>query len=132
MGGGLLLAVLWIFGYFGLEYLPHLVWLAKDLYLASVGILIVWVACELISERLTDKEEQVISKLSGYSFGVYLYAEPLNYLFVVLFAKYFGLNFLGDEFGACFLWMLRIVGTSLIAVFIVKLLKKTNINLTLY
>ena len=124
--------MLWIFGYFGLEYLPHLVWLAKDLYLASVGILIVWVACELISERLTDKEEQVISKLSGYSFGVYLYAEPLNYLFVVLFAKYFGLNFLGDEFGACFLWILRIVGTSLIAVFIVKLLKKTNINLTLY
>ena len=50
-GGVLLLAVLWVFGYYGLEYLPHLVWLAKDLYLASVGILIVWVVCELVSER---------------------------------------------------------------------------------
>lgn len=69
MGGALLFVVLWIIGYYGLEYLPHLVWLAKDLYLASVGILIVWVACELVSERLTDKEEQMISKLSGYSFG---------------------------------------------------------------
>lgn len=91
-----------------------------------------WVICELVSERLTDKEEQMISKLSGYSFGVYLYAEPLNYLFVVLFVKYFGLNFLGNEFGACFLWVLRIVGTSLIAVIVVKLLKKTNMKLTLY
>ena len=131
-GGVLLLAALWIIGYYGLEYLPHLVWLAKDLYLASVGILIVWVICELVSERLTDKEKQLISRLSGYSFGVYLYAEPLNYLFVVLFVKYFGLNFLGNECGACFLWVLRIIGTSLIAVFIVKLLKKTNMKLTLY
>ena len=131
-GGGLLLAALWIIGYYGLEYLPHLVWLAKDLYLASVGILIVWVICELVSERLTDKEKQLISRLSGYSFGVYLYAEPLNYLFVVLFVKYFGLNFLGNECGACFLWVLRIVGTSLISVFVVKLLKKTNMKLTLY
>lgn len=130
--GVLLLMVLWIFGYFGLEYLPHLIWLAKDLYLASVGILIVWGACELVSERLTDKGKQLISKFSGYSFGVYLYAEPLNYLFVVLFVKYFGLSFLGNECGACFLWLLRIIGTSLIAVFIVKLLKKTNIKLTLY
>ena len=86
MGGVLLLAALWIIGYYGLEYLPHLVWLAKDLYLASVGILIVWVICELVSERLTDKEKQLISRLSGYSFGVYLYAEPLNSFFVVLFA----------------------------------------------
>ncbi len=91
-----------------------------------------WVICELVSERLTDKEKQLISRLSGYSFGVYLYAEPLNYLFVVLFVKYFGLNFLGNECGACFLWVLRIVGTSLISVFVVKLLKKTNMKLTLY
>lgn len=91
-----------------------------------------WGACELVSERLTDKGKQLISKFSGYSFGVYLYAEPLNYLFVVLFVKYFGLSFLGNECGACFLWLLRIIGTSLIAVFIVKLLKKTNIKLTLY
>ena len=119
--GGLLLVVLWIIGYYGLEYLPHLVWFAKDFYLASVGILIVWVIWELVSERLTDKEKQLISRLSGYSFGVYLYAELLNYLFVVLFVKSFGLNFLGNERGACFLWLLRIVGTSLIAVFVVKL-----------
>ena len=130
--GLLLFAVLWIIGYYGLEHLPHLVWLAKDLYLAGVGILIVWAACELVSERLADKEENMISKLSGYSFGIYLYGEPLNYLFVVLFVKYFGLNFLGNESGAFFLWILRIVGTSLIAIFVVKLLKKTNIKLTLY
>lgn len=130
--GGLLLVVLWIIGYYGLEYLPHFIWFAKDLYLASVEILIVWVMSELVSERLTDKEKQLISRLLGYSFGVYLYAEPLNYLFVVLFVKYFGLNSLGDERGACFLWLLRIVGASLIAVFVVKLLKKTNMKLTLY
>ena len=50
----------------------------------------------------------------------------------MLFVKYFGLNFPGNACGACFLWVLRIVGTSLIAVFVVKLLKKTNMKLTLY
>ena len=87
---------------------------------------------ELVSERLTDKEKQLISRLSGYSFGVYLYAEPLNYLFVVLFVKYFGWTSLGNDRGAGFLWVLRIVGPCLFAVFVVKLLKKTNMKLTLY
>lgn len=132
VGGILLLALCWTAGYYALDYLPHLIWLAKDLYLGFLGILTVWIVCGLIADCLSESGRNKILKVSGYTFGVYLYAEPLNFLIVAFFAKYVGLGFFGLEWGALAIWFLRVIGTPLIAVFVVKLLKKTKLKLTLY
>lgn len=127
-----LLLIFWIAGYYGLDYLPHLSWIAKDLYLGLMGTLTVWCAGTLIAERLTDKGKKYTEMISSYTFGIYLYAEPLNYLFIVCIANWFGLGFFGTEWGALFIWLLRIVGTTLIAMAIVRILKKINLKITLY
>ena len=69
-----------------------------------------------------------VEKISSYGMGIYLYAEPLNYLLLYLFYTWFGIEVFGNELGAAALWFLRVALTSAIAVLITRLLKRANLK----
>lgn len=69
-----------------------------------------------------------IGKVSEYCFGIYLYAEPLNYLLLFLFNRLFGLYAFGREWMALGLYLTRVIVTPLFAVGIVKVLMKLKLE----
>lgn len=78
---------------------------------------------------MKDKNKlKLVDKFDLYSFGIYLYAEPLNYLFLFIAYKYFGISNFRDEFFSFLLYSIRIVVSILIAVFIVNILKKLKLK----
>ena len=77
---------------------------------------------------ITPVSERRIDALSQYCFGVYLYAEPLNYLLLYLFHQAFGIGAFGSEWMALGLYLARILMTPLAAVGIVKILMKLRLK----
>lgn len=71
---------------------------------------------------------RAIKSLSDYGMGIYLYAEPLNYLFLFWFYRFCGIEFFGSEFGAAIIYFSRIVITPIIAIGITWILKKFNLK----
>ena len=65
---------------------------------------------------------------SSYSFGIYLYAEPLNYWLLHEFYSQVGIAFFGTEIGAAAIYLSRVVVTPVIAVGITWILKKLKIK----
>lgn len=65
---------------------------------------------------------------SSYSFGIYLYAEPLNYWLLYEFSSRAGVAFFGTEIGAATIYLSRAVVTPIIAVCITWILKKLKIK----
>lgn len=74
------------------------------------------------------RNHKIVQCLSIYGMGIYLYAEPLNYLLLYLFFTWFGVHVFGSEVGTVVLWLLRIFLTSFIAVGITWVLKKMNLK----
>lgn len=65
---------------------------------------------------------------SDYSFGIYLYAEPLNYWLLYEFCSQVGIAFYGTEIGAAVIYLSRVVVTPVIAVGITWILKKLKMK----
>lgn len=69
-----------------------------------------------------------VKTMSDYGMGIYLYAEPLNYLFLFLFYHYLGIEYFGSEFGAAVIYFSRIIITPIIAMGITWVLKRLNLK----
>lgn len=65
---------------------------------------------------------------SSYSFGIYLYAEPLNCWILYEFSRRMGIAYFGTEIGAAAIYLSRVVVTPIIAVGITWILKKLKIK----
>ena len=65
---------------------------------------------------------------SSFGFGIYLYAEPLNYWVLYEINRQMGITFFGTENGAVIIWFLRIVITPIVAIGITDVLKKLDIK----
>lgn len=76
----------------------------------------------------TIKGGRVQQFFSSYSFGIYLYAEPLNYWLLYEFSKHMGIFFFGTEIGAATIYLSRIIITPIIAICITWVLKKLQIK----
>ena len=102
--------------------------------LPMLGILITCIVCKKVTQRYSGSErwKAQLLKFSGCSFGIYLWAEPLNYTILYIFKKYFGVEYFGLEGGAALIWGLRVFMTPLIAILITKLLRKTNFFIKAY
>lgn len=74
------------------------------------------------------KNNRIIQFLSSYGMGIYLYAEPLNYLLLYLFFTWFGVHVFGSEPGTLLLYLLRVFMTPLVAVGITWILKKLDLK----
>lgn len=107
----------------------------KDSILAFLGLIMIYSFAILLGSYIDHKKENLsslISMISGYSFGIYLYAEPLNYLILHIFEQTNGISCFGNEKISLLIIGLRIFITPLIAVFIVKLLKRIPLPFKLY
>lgn len=65
---------------------------------------------------------------STYSFGIYLYAEPLNYWLLYEFSRRMGITFNGTEIGAATIYLSRVTVTPIIADGLTWILKKTKVK----
>ena len=74
------------------------------------------------------QNRNMIDKFSVYGMGIYLYADPLNYILLYLFYRFFGIGVFANEIGSAVLWLLRILLTSATAVMITWLLKKADLK----
>lgn len=73
------------------------------------------------------KEKRFLSLVSNYSFGIYLYAEPLNYVILYLVFQ-ININWFGTEMGAVIIYLLRIFLTPLLAIGITYFLRKFHLK----
>lgn len=69
-----------------------------------------------------------IGVASEYSLGIYLYAEPLNYLILFMYWKFCGIEYFGSEIGSILIFFSRILITPIVAIIIVLLLKKCRLK----
>ena len=88
--------------------------------------LLMFIVMNYFSEKI--KGGRLWGVCSSYSFGIYLYAEPLNYWLLYEFEKHMGLSYFGTEFGSLVIYFSRLFLTSAIAVVITWLFKKINVK----
>ena len=72
------------------------------------------------------------SKGKSYTYGVYLWAEPLNYLVLSCAMKWFGISVFGTEMGAALIYIVRVIGTVVISVLITNVLRKIRCPIKAY
>lgn len=78
--------------------------------------------------RALDPHDKRIETVSGYGMGIYLYAEPLNYLLLYMFYTQYGIKYFGTNIGAATIYFSRILITPLVAFVITWILKKLNLK----
>ena len=93
-----------------------------------VMIFSLMIICEIWGNKLSEKSKEKIKIVSSYSYGVYLYAEPINYIILYLFVNIGGINILWQEIPSITLACIRIFATTIIAIFIVYLLRKFKLK----
>lgn len=72
---------------------------------------------------------KIVKIINGASFGIYLYAEPINYFILKKYIDVFSISILGSEIGAVILFLFRTFGVTVGAMIIVKALKKVNLKI---
>lgn len=78
--------------------------------------------------RTIQYKSKWLEKAGGYGMGIYLYAEPLNYLILWFFYTKCGITFFGTNVGAAVIYFSRILITPIIAIGITWALKKMNLK----
>lgn len=75
------------------------------------------------------KALRYISRYIGEnSLGLYLYADPLNYLILFIVYTCFGLSFFGTESGALIIILVRIFGTGSVAVTLTEVIRISHMK----
>lgn len=92
--------------------------------LPFVMLMVLYYAAEIVKARNVER----IQKISSYCMGIYLYADPLNYLFLYIFKMAYGIEGFGKEHLALVLLAARIFITPLIAVLVTKLIKRMKLK----
>ncbi len=83
-----------------------------------------------IATKIKQKEifSKAVDNISKYTFGIYLYSDPLNYIILFLFFNYGNINYFSTTLGVTILFFIRLVVTFGIAFFITYLLKKLKVK----
>lgn len=104
----------------------HLGWLIRDTFCLITLIPTIWIVANRISLSLRLASKKTIKRCLKYSFGIYLYSEPLNYLLLSIIYTYFGVAFFGNELNAILLYIMRILFSFLVPILIVNIFKKNK------
>ena len=107
-----------------------ILWIINDTVLPVIGIKLLHDTCSAIYKR--TKNQKITEYLSTYAFGIYLYAEPLNYLFLFLFVNTFGISAFGSEIGAMSLYLSRLIITPFISIILCIILRKIKFLIAAY
>lgn len=103
-------------------------WLINNSILPFIAIIVLYYIAEKSVTKLSEKTRDKIMRLSKLSYGIYLYAEPLNYLIIYLVVQIYGISVLGYETGALCIYLVRIIGTPFAAILMIKTLRVTKLN----
>ena len=108
-------------------------WILTNTILSFVGVVWIWELVELINPVLRNKwlDEQILN-CSANTYGIYLWAEPLNYAILAVALWKFGIPIFGTEVGAVVIYFVRVFGSLLIAVGITKGLRKIKFPIRAY
>ena len=79
-------------------------------------------------EKVINIKDNTIKEISKYLFGIYLYAEPLNYLVLKIYYDIFGKYIFVSEIGSMILYFSRIGFSVLIAMIVVKILERYKLK----
>lgn len=66
--------------YFVSLNIPHGGWIIRETITPFIGTILLWDCCGMISNSISERSKAGLNRASAYSFGIYLYAEPINYL----------------------------------------------------
>ena len=96
----------------------------------SVLTLLMLPVCYYIGDMLAKRESlhNWVKKSNEYGLGIYLYAEPLNYLILHFAVEFFGIGVFGNEGFAFMILLLRTFGTVIVALFIVRIIKAMHVK----
>lgn len=108
-------------------------WLLTNTILSFAGVVWIWELAEFINPILRNKwsDEQILN-CSADTYGIYLWAEPLNYAVLAVAMWKFGIPVFGTEVGAAVIYFVRIFGSLIIAVGITKGLRKIKFPIRAY
>lgn len=84
-------------------------------------------AIALIFSKKSIYDKIFIRNLSIASFGLYLYSDPLNYLFLYIISNIDNTLF-STEFGSLIIFFIRLIGTFILAYIITDILKRLKIK----
>lgn len=126
---GIMYLVLW-----GICYMRDVLWegILYQTIIPLIGTLFLYgISKDLI---LWNSEQiiKMVGRCNKYTLGLYLWAEPLNYLIMEKCADIWGIQIFASEIITAIIYIIRILGTSAIAVFIVHLLKKVKFGIKVY
>ena len=108
-------------------------WILTNTVLSLVGVVWIWDFAEFISPMLRSRwSNKQILNCSADTYGIYLWAEPLNYMVLASAMWKFGMPVFGTEIGAAAIYFIRIIGSILIAIVITKALRKIKFPIKAY
>lgn len=81
-----------------------------------------------ISKVPAITESKLTQALLSTSMGLYLYAEPINYLLLRIVIELFSINILGSELGSVIIFAVRTVGVGLLAWLVASIFKRINLK----
>lgn len=129
----ILMAAVWMACYGLRGIMPNKVRYALEQTILPMLTMIILIYCsELLSKVKMSVFRGIIGKISLYGMGIYLWAEPLNYLILEIVVELFGVAVLGSEVGAAIVFLLRIGVTPVVAVLITWLLRKIRFAIKAY
>ena len=107
-------------------------WILINTVMPFVGIIWIWTFARIIESALKEEHHKKLLAISQNTYGVYLWAEPLNYLVLSCAMKWFGISVFGTEMGAALIYIVRVVGTVAISVLITNVLRKIRCPIKAY
>lgn len=107
-------------------------WILINTVMPFVGIIWIWTFARIIESAFKEEHHKKLLAISQNTYGVYLWAEPLNYLVLSCAMKWFGISVFGTEMGAALIYIVRVVGTVAISVLITNVLRKIRCPIKAY
>ena len=95
--------------------------------LAILEIYVVYITAYKLSKINTIAKNKIIETISKYSFGIYLYSDPLNYIILFISNNYFE-QYMSSAIGITTLFFFRVFATLGVAMGITYVLRKTKIK----
>lgn len=105
-------------------------WVLLDLLMGYLGIQLLYNLSKCIFS-IGGGTNSVLRAISNHSLGIYLYSDPLNYLIIYMFVKYFGIASLSNSSYAILLFLLRFCLSFAIAYFVDVLIGRCKLVLQL-
>lgn len=124
---GVLIIIIQFFLWYELKDVKYINYICLNTLYPLLMIIALYIMINYYEKSLYEYKYRILS-ISTYSYGIYLYAEPLNYTIIYYFVTLFGINSLGSEYYAFILYFARIIISVSVAIIIIKIFKILNLK----